>query len=85
MKIFVSNGLRGKADPKGYVEKCRAAVDKKYPNGERIDSFFKDFDGRDKYHEGRQPGCWISEEDFDRIARESYRYGNWYVNVGEIG
>ena len=56
-------------------------------NGKRylylLNSHGNRYDG-DKYHEGRQPGCWISEEDFDRIAREAYRYGNWYVNVGEI-
>ena len=57
-------------------------------NGKRylylLNSHGNRYDG-DKYHEGRQPGCWISEEDFDRIAREAFRYGNWYVNVGEIG
>jgi len=42
------------------------------------------YDG-DKYYEGRQPGCWISEENFARIANRAYRYGNWYVNIGELG
>jgi|GEM_PF-2051770 len=56
-------------------------------NGKRylylLNSHGNRYDG-DKYHEGRQPGCWISEEDFDRMANGAYRYGNWYVNVGEI-
>jgi hypothetical protein len=38
----------------------------------------------DKHCDGRQPGCWISEEDFSRIANNAYRYGNWYVNIGEM-
>ena len=38
----------------------------------------------DKYFEGSQPGCWISEEDFARIANGAFRYGNWYVNIGEM-
>jgi hypothetical protein len=42
------------------------------------------YDG-DKYFDGKQPGCWISEENFARIANGAYRYGNWYVNIGEIG
>ena len=42
------------------------------------------YDG-DKYHDGRQPGCWINEQNFDRMARNSFRYGNWYVNIGEMG
>ena len=42
------------------------------------------YDG-DKYHASRQPGCWISEQNFARIANGAYRYGNWYVNIGEMG
>ncbi|MCL2711585.1 MAG: hypothetical protein FWE95_11970, partial [Planctomycetaceae bacterium] len=39
----------------------------------------------DKYHAGRQPGCWIREQVYSRIANGAHRYGNWYVNVGEMG
>jgi len=39
----------------------------------------------DKYHSGCQPGCWISEQVFGKIANGAYRYGNWFVNVGEMG
>jgi len=57
-------------------------------NGKRylylLNSHGNRYDG-DKYHDGRQPGCWISEEDFNRMARNSFRYGNWYVNIGEMG
>ena len=48
-KIMVSNGLRGKEDTKGYVDRCRKAVDTYYTEKsedfERIDTFFADFDG----------------------------------------
>jgi hypothetical protein len=45
MKIMISNGLRGKVDPKGYVEKCRAAVRAAYPESELINTFFEGFNG----------------------------------------
>ena len=48
-RIMVSNGMRGKADPAGYVEKCRAAVDAYYAAKgepiERLNTFFDNFDG----------------------------------------
>ena len=48
-KIMVSNGLRGKAHPRQYVEACRRAVDDYYTKkGEpyaRIDTYFADFEG----------------------------------------
>ena len=74
MKIFVSNGLRGKADPKGYVEKCRAAVDKKYPNGERIDSFFKDFDGSRIQFLGKSIQDCLSQADLAVFVDDWHNY-----------
>jgi len=48
-KIMVSNGMRGKENPKQYVEKCRQAVDKYYTDKnepfERINTFFEGFNG----------------------------------------
>jgi len=48
-KVMVSNGLRGKTDPEGYVRQCRAAVDRYFEAKgeaiERINTFFDDFDG----------------------------------------
>ena len=48
-RIMVSNGLRGKENPKEYVERCRSAVDAYYSATgeafERIDTFFTDFNG----------------------------------------
>ena len=48
-KIMISNGLRGKPDPQGYVKKCREVVDAYYTakgeEFERINTFFADFDG----------------------------------------
>ena len=48
-RIMVSNGLRGRANAEEYVKRCRAAVDQHYIEKgepfERIDTFFKDFDG----------------------------------------
>jgi hypothetical protein len=44
---MISNGLRGKDDPKAYVEKCRAAT-RKFCEGtdfELIDTYFGDLDG----------------------------------------
>jgi hypothetical protein len=46
-KIMISNGMRGKTDPEGYVKKCREAVDAYYAakgeSFERINTFFADF------------------------------------------
>ena len=48
-KIMISNGLRGKADPERYVQKCREAVDAYYTAKgepfELINTYFGDFDG----------------------------------------
>ena len=50
-KVMISNGLRGKSDPEGYVEKVRAAVEAdierrgESATHERLDTFFKDFNG----------------------------------------
>jgi hypothetical protein len=48
-KIMVSNGLRGKPDPEGYIEKCREAVDAYYAakgeDIELVDTFPDDFNG----------------------------------------
>ena len=48
-RVMISNGLRGKEDPAAYVEKCRKAVDEYYTKRgeefERLDTFFKDFNG----------------------------------------
>lgn len=48
-RIMVSNGLRGKPDPEGYVKRCREAVDAYYAakgeSFERINTFFANFDG----------------------------------------
>ena len=38
----------------------------------------------DKYFPGKQPGVWINRTNFWRIANGAYRYGNWYVNIGEM-
>ena len=46
---MISNGLRGKSDPKGYVDKCRKAADSYYTAKgepyERIDTYFDGFEG----------------------------------------
>ena len=40
----------------------------------------------DSLHSGRQHGCWINEEHFRRMASNNpFRYGTWYVNLGEMG
>ena len=48
-KVMVSNGMRGKANPKEYVEQCRIAVEKYFGGkGEKIElinTFFSDFNG----------------------------------------
>jgi len=48
-KIMISNGLRGKENPVEYVQKCRSAVEEYYARRgeeiERLDTFFKDYDG----------------------------------------
>ena len=47
-RIMVSNGMRGKADPKAYVDQCREVVDAYYTAKgepfERIDTYFADFE-----------------------------------------
>ncbi len=51
MKVFISNGLRDKENPKEYVERCRKVVEeemaKLFPDEtiERIDTYFEDFNG----------------------------------------
>lgn len=48
-RIMVVNGLRGKEDVKAYIDQCRKAVDKYYESKgeefERINTYFKDYDG----------------------------------------
>jgi hypothetical protein len=50
-KVMISNGLRGKSDREAYVRQVREAVDRDllYRNEdathERLDTFFKDFNG----------------------------------------
>ena len=50
-KVMVSNGLRGKQNPEEYVKGCRLAVDNdltrrgEADTHERMDTFFKDFNG----------------------------------------
>ena len=47
-RIMISNGMRGKADPKAYVDKCRDVVDTYYAAKgepiERINTYFEDFE-----------------------------------------
>ena len=79
MKIFVSNGLRGKENPKEYVDKCRAAVDRKYPDGERIDSFFKDFDGSRIQFLGKSIGECLSQADLAVFMDDWHNYDGCVV------
>jgi hypothetical protein len=40
----------------------------------------------DRFHSGRQHGCWIDEAAFNRMVRNNpFRFGRWYVNLGEMG
>ena len=79
MKIFVSNGLRGKENPKEYVDKCRVAVDKKYPNGERIDSYFPDFDGNRMQFLGKSIQDCLSQADLAVFMDDWHNYDGCVV------
>ena len=67
-KIMVSNGLRGKASPEAYVEKCREAVDRHYTEKgedfERINTYFAVYDGNRLQFLGRSisEGLAIADE-----------------------
>ena len=39
----------------------------------------------DRFNPNRQHGCWIDEEAFRRMASNAFRFGRWYVNLGEMG
>ena len=40
----------------------------------------------DSLHRDRQHGCWCSEADVRRMAlNNAFRFGRWYVNLGEMG
>jgi len=79
MKIFVSNGLRGKADPKAYIELCRKAVDAAFPNGERIDSYFPDFDGSRIQFLGKSIGEKLSQADLAVFVDDWHKYDGCVV------
>jgi len=40
----------------------------------------------DSLHPGWQDGCWIDEVEFRKMAPANvFRWGQWYVNLGEMG
>lgn len=40
----------------------------------------------DDLNSGHQWGCWLTEEDLRRMTGgNSFDYGDWYVNIGELG
>jgi len=63
MKIFISQGLRGRQNPEAYRAKCLEAVKRKYPDAEIIDSFFKDFNGNRIAFLGRSISEKLSQAD----------------------
>ena len=38
----------------------------------------------DSLNDGHQWGCWLSSTDFRYLSGDSFDYGNWYVNIGEL-
>ncbi|MCL2005799.1 MAG: hypothetical protein FWG73_06505 [Planctomycetaceae bacterium] len=78
MHIFISNGLRGKENPIEYVEKCRAAVARKYPDGTRIDSYFKDFNGSRIEFLGKSIEC-LSQADLAVFMDDWHNYDGCVV------
>lgn len=39
----------------------------------------------DELNPGHQWGVWVDERRFKKIANNAFIYGNWYVNIGELG
>jgi len=38
----------------------------------------------DALNPNKQWGCWLDEQDFKKMAVSGFKYGNWYVNLGEM-
>jgi hypothetical protein len=83
MKVFISNGLRGKQDPKAYVERCRAAVDAYFSGGEleyeRIDTYWPDYDGNRLQFLGKSISDGLAQADVAVFMDDWHNYDGCFV------
>jgi hypothetical protein len=82
-KVFISQGLRGKADPEAYIKKARKAVDEFFAQRnvaiQLIDTYFKDFNGNRVEFLGKAIQEGLSQADFAAFVDDWDHYAGCIV------